>query len=150
MGKFEKAIVAPRDALAGKTARGDDVRVIARARDTNGMIGIWDAMIEPGTGPDWHSHSRELEVFLVISGTFRFWCGDEIFDGGPGTTVVLPPNVPHQWKNIGTTPGMLFAVVTPGGFEQNFVDMAGLSQITDEAIAEIETRLGLTDGPPIG
>jgi mannose-6-phosphate isomerase-like protein (cupin superfamily) len=149
MAKFERAIVAPRDATIGKTARGDDVNVIARASDTNGMIGIWESVIEPGTGPDWHSHSRELEVFRIISGSFRFWCGTEVFDGGPGTTVVLPPNIPHQWKNIGTEPGLLFTVVTPGGFEQNFVDIASLSEVTDASLAEIDRRLGVTEGAPV-
>jgi mannose-6-phosphate isomerase-like protein (cupin superfamily) len=148
MSKFDRAIVTPRDVTAGKTGRGDDVAVIARAGNTNGMIGIWESVIEPGTGPNWHTHARELEVFRVISGTFRFWCGDEIFDGGPGTTVVLPPNVPHQWKNTGPTPGLLFTVVTPGGFEQNFVDIAAMPEITDAGLAEIDRRLEVTDGGP--
>lgn len=146
MGIFDKAIVSPRDDHAGKTARGDDVRVIARASETNGALGLWSSVIAPGTGPSWHTHSRETEIFHVLSGKFRFYCGDEEFDAGPGGTVVLPPNVPHQWFNVGDTPGEMFTMVTPGGFEQNFLDIAGLDEVTDEAIGAIDARLGVTDG----
>lgn len=146
MGVFDKAIVSPQQSLTGKTARGDDVMVIARATDTNGALGLWSSVIEPGTGPAWHSHSREIEVFHVLSGQFRFWCGDAVYDVGPGGTVVLPPNVPHQWFNVGDTPGEMFTVVTPGGFEQNFLDVAALDEVTDEALAQIDARLGVTDG----
>lgn len=146
MSVFDKAIVSPADDIAGKTARGDDVRVIARASATNGALGLWSSIIAPGTGPDWHTHSREIEVFHVLSGAFRFWCSNDIFDVGPGATVVLPPNVPHQWKNTGAVDGELFTIVTPGGFEQNFLDLAALDEVTDEAAAEIERRLGVAEG----
>jgi mannose-6-phosphate isomerase-like protein (cupin superfamily) len=147
LGIFDRAIVSPQHSRIGKTARGDDIRVIARASDTNGALGIWSSVIAPGTGPTWHTHSRETEVFHVLSGSFRFWCGSEVFEVEAGGTVVLPPNVPHQWINTGSTPGEMFSFVTPGGFEQNFLDLGGLDTITDDAVAAIETRLGVTDGP---
>ena len=104
MGISDRAIVSPGHHIIGKTARGDDVTVIARAAATNGTLGIWSSVIAPDTGPDWHTHTRETEVFHVISGNFRFWCGSEIFESGPGMTIVLPLNVAHQWKNIGSPP----------------------------------------------
>jgi mannose-6-phosphate isomerase-like protein (cupin superfamily) len=147
MGVFYRAIVSPGHHIVGKTARGDNVTVIARAEATNGALGIWSSIIAPGTGPDWHAHKREIEVFYVVSGSFRFWCGDDIFDGGAGMTIVLPPNIPHQWKNVGDTPGELFAFATPGGFEQTFLDIADIDVVTPEALVSIDSRLGVTNGP---
>ena len=63
MGIFDRAIVSPGHHIIGKTARGDDVTVIARAAATNGTLGIWSSVIAPDTGPDWHTHTRETEVF---------------------------------------------------------------------------------------
>ena len=83
-------------------------------------------------------------MFYVVSGEFRFWCGDDVVDLGIGRTIVLPPNVRHQWKNIGATPSRLFAMVTPGGFEQNFIDLSNLDEITETAIVDIEAGLGVT------
>jgi quercetin dioxygenase-like cupin family protein len=148
MQVFNRAIVSPGHDIIGKTGRGDTVKVIARARATNGALGIWSSIIEPGTGPNWHTHSCEIEVFHVISGSFRFWCGDDTFEGVQGLTIVLPPNIPHRWKNVGTLPGELFAFATPGGFEQNFLDIADLEAITPEALACIDRRLGVVEGAP--
>ena len=52
---------------------------------------MWETFTPPGQGPAEHTHTRETEVFRVISGIYRFRCGDDEFDGPPGTVVVLPP-----------------------------------------------------------
>ena len=59
MSVFDKALFSAGNTGTEKTARGDDITVIARAGQTNGMVGVWSAVIAPGTGPDWHAHSRE-------------------------------------------------------------------------------------------
>jgi mannose-6-phosphate isomerase-like protein (cupin superfamily) len=141
MVDFDRAIVSTLHSSSGKTGRGDAVAVIARTENTNGALGIWSTLAAPGTGPTWHVHTRETEVFYVVSGEFRFWCGTEAFNLGRDNTIVLPPKIPHQWKNIGTTAGQLFAFVTPGGFEQNFLAIAALPAITAEALAKIDAQL---------
>lgn len=148
MAPFPRAIVSfPTDAPNGRTARGDDVLVKARSVDTAGRMGAWVAMIAPGTGPSWHAHSRETELFSVVSGTFRFWCGADSFIAGPGSVIVLPPHVPHQWINIGSDPGELFAMVTPGGFEQMFIDFRALGEVSEADVLAIESGLGVADSP---
>jgi mannose-6-phosphate isomerase-like protein (cupin superfamily) len=144
---FDTAVVGrPTDKRRGRTARGDEIRIVATSSDTGGSIGIFDGVIAPGTGPDWHIHSRETEVFHVVTGNFRFWCGDDEFEAGPGTTVTLPPHVPHQWKNVGTEPGLVLTFVAPGGFEQHFLEIAALGDVTDEAMAAIDAKYGVRDG----
>jgi mannose-6-phosphate isomerase-like protein (cupin superfamily) len=149
MAPFPRAVVSfPTDPPNGMTARGDDVLVQVRSIDTAGRLGAWDALIAPGTGPSWHTHTREKEVFCVRSSTFRFWCGSDSVIAGPGSVVVLPPHAPHQWFNIGSEPGQLFAMVTPGGFEQMFIDFRAIGVVTDADVASIESALGVSDSPP--
>lgn len=148
MAPFPRAIVSlPTMPPNGRTARGDDVRVRLRAAETAGRMGAWSAVIAPGTGPSWHSHSRETELFCVISGRFRFWCGTDSWTAGPGSVIVLPPQVPHQWVNSGSDPGELFGMVTPGGFEQMFIDFRALGEVSDADVIAIESGLGVTDCP---
>ena len=148
MAPFPRAIVSfPTTPPNGKTARGDDVRVQVRSAETAGRMGAWTAVIAPGTGPSWHTHSRETELFSVISGSFRFWCGTDSWTAGPGSVIVLPPHIPHQWVNIGSEPGELFAMVTPGGFEQMFIDFRTIGEVSDADVLAIESGLGVTDGP---
>jgi mannose-6-phosphate isomerase-like protein (cupin superfamily) len=148
MAPFPRAIVSfPTAPPNGMTARGDDVRVRVHSDQTAGRLGAWTATIAPGTGPSWHAHTRETELFSVLSGSFRFWCGTDSWTAGPGSVIVLPPHIPHQWVNIGTEPGELFAMVTPGGFEQMFIDFRALGVVSNADVLAIESGLGVTDSP---
>jgi mannose-6-phosphate isomerase-like protein (cupin superfamily) len=55
----------------------------------------------PGEGPDLHRHPYS-ETWIVRSGTARFTAGDERTEAGPGDIVVVGPETPHKFKNIGT------------------------------------------------
>ena len=87
-------------------------------------------------------------MFHVVSGTFRFWCGEERFDAGPGATVALPPHVPHRWKNIGDINAQIMTIVSPGGFEEHFIEIAKMAEVTDDAIAALDAKYGIVDGYP--
>ncbi len=50
-----------------------------------------------------HSHENE-QITHVISGTIRFWFGDDKsqeMDLNPGDIIVIPPNLPHEALMIG-------------------------------------------------
>jgi mannose-6-phosphate isomerase-like protein (cupin superfamily) len=145
MGTFDRAIVSfPGKERRARTLRGP-AYIHATAVDTDGAIGMWDVDVPPGKGPTRHTHTRELEVFRVIEGTFRFWCGEEQFDAVAGTTVTLPPHVAHHWRNVGDTSGRLFAIVAPGGFEQFFIEIERTNAQTLEEAIVLQERLGVIE-----
>jgi hypothetical protein len=41
---------------------------------------------------------------------------------------------------------LILTFVTPGGFEEHFMEIARLDQVTDQAMAEIDGRYGVRDG----
>ncbi|WP_397370805.1 cupin domain-containing protein [Paenibacillus glycanilyticus] len=51
-------------------------------------------------GPPKHFHKEREKIFEILEGTFRFQCGDEVFDVSPGESVVVPRGVPHAWSNV--------------------------------------------------
>jgi hypothetical protein len=59
--------------------------------------------------------------------------------------VTLPIGVQHGWKNVGDRPGVVFGIVTPGGFEQMFVDIEETGARSDVEIATIEARFGIVN-----
>ena len=59
---------------------------------------------EPGTGPDLHRHPYS-ETWVVRSGRARMTADGEDLEAGPGDIVVVGPETPHKFKNIG--PGKL-------------------------------------------
>lgn len=128
-----------------RNSHGGQIFIHATAAETGGAVGMWETFSAPGTGPHRHTHTRETEVFRVIAGRYRFWCGDDVVEGGPGLTVTLPPRVAHHWRNISDETGRMLAIVTPGGFEQLFIELAESGAGTPAEIAAIERRLGIID-----
>lgn len=144
MVQFTKAIVSkPGQERIAPAPFGGHVVVHATAEETGGAVGMWETFTPPGKGPHDHTHTRETEIFRVIRGTYRFRCGDDEFDAQPGAVVVMPPNVPHGFRNTGDEPGQMLVTVTPGGFEQMFFEIGETGANTLDAIATIEAKFGI-------
>ncbi|AZO38489.1 cupin domain-containing protein [Mesorhizobium sp. M2A.F.Ca.ET.037.01.1.1] len=145
MSDFQKAVIStPGSERLAKAPHGAKVVVHATAAETNGAFGMWETFTLPGKGPTpSHSHARDRGFLGWFAGLIVFQCGDEEFDAPPGTVVVLPPYVRHSWRNIGDEPGQMFAIVTPGGFEQLFMEIEASGAASPDEIAMIEARLGI-------
>jgi quercetin dioxygenase-like cupin family protein len=101
--------------------QGSLMTIKARAVDTGGALGLVDATFYQGFGPPLHVHHHEDEAMLVLEGEFRFRRGVEEFTAAPGTLVWMARGVPHTFTVRSPTARAL-VIVTPGGFEQMFVD----------------------------
>jgi mannose-6-phosphate isomerase-like protein (cupin superfamily) len=66
-------------------------------------LSVWRQTMAPGCATPAHRHDCE-EVVLVTAGSGEVHIDGKIFPFGPDTTLVLPPNVPHQIFNTGGTP----------------------------------------------
>jgi mannose-6-phosphate isomerase-like protein (cupin superfamily) len=106
-----------------------------------------------GSGPPRHVHEKEDETFVILSGTCKIWIDGEETLAGPGQSVFIPRGTNHTFKVVGTEPSRHLVILTPGGFEEFFVEMAaGNFQIPADmpAIAEAAKRHNLVfTGPPL-
>ncbi|MED1791379.1 cupin domain-containing protein [Brevibacillus nitrificans] len=117
------------------TMPGEQMAIRIHSRQVNGALTVMEARVPGFSGPPQHFHKEREEVFEILEGTFRFQCGDEVFDAKPGTSVVVPRGVPHAWANIGKEIGRILFTFIPGGIDEFFVqigrtapnDWAGLS-----------------------
>jgi quercetin dioxygenase-like cupin family protein len=94
----------------------------ATSKSTGGTLSLVEALAAPGTTPPWHVHHHDDEMFYILEGSFLFKCGDERFEGGPGTFVFLPRGIPHSFKVVGETVARFLVLGTPAGVDQYFVD----------------------------
>lgn len=102
----------------------------ANAEETLGAYSLMEVVTQPGEGPRVHTHTKEDEGFYVLEGIYRFWLGDQPpVDIGPGGHVFGPRNIPHRFRCISRTkPGKMLLILTPGGFEGYFREMAAVRQ----------------------
>ncbi len=71
-----------------------------------------------------HRHHREDEYSYVLIGQFGALLGDEVVTAGPGTWVFKPRGQWHTFWNGGDTPCEIIEVISPGGFEDFFRELA--------------------------
>jgi quercetin dioxygenase-like cupin family protein len=102
---------------------GDYVTYKARSAETGGAYFCFEVRTTPGFGPPLHTHAYR-ELFYVLEGSYEFTVKDgeclETFIGAAGTSVAIPPNVPHTFKNTSDRPARLLFVHQPAALEAFF------------------------------
>ena len=139
---------------------GDLVTLKVVGEDTDGAFLLGEEASPPGGGPPPHIHHREDEIFCVLEGEYEFLVGERTIRARAGSVVYGPRNVPHTFKNVGTTPARMLAFVTPAGFE-GFLKEVG-EQATDgsspppfgqeeiERLLAVAPKYGIEMLPPSG
>jgi len=115
---------------------GDVVTIKAHTRNTNGSMSVHEIAIAPKSGPGFHTHLREDELWWVQEGEFRFKAGDAVFHAATGGMAFGPRNVPHAFQNVGDTRGRLLVITTPSGLERFFEQFAA-SPGGPDALADV-------------
>lgn len=121
------------------------MRILEDGSTTGHRLGIGEITIAPHTGgPPQHRHDRHDEGFYVVSGTARFTVGEQAFDAGPGTLVMVPPGAPHTFANPGDEPAVLLNTFTPDLYVQYFRDLRDMiaagQPLTGDAVVGVMAR----------
>ena len=94
----------------------------ADSQDTNGQFALIEAKGVPGGEPPLHVHAHEDELFYVLEGKLKVYCGEEELILEPGQSGFLPRNVPHTFK-VMSSHARALVYITPGGFEGYFREL---------------------------
>jgi len=133
--------------------QGVDYRIVLSSSAAKGRLGLFESSTPVGGGPPRHVHRNEDEAFYVRSGKLKFWIDGHTTICGPGDAAFAPRGVEHAFRVFGDQPAQMLTVLTPGGMEAFFLDMAKGDYRLPEAmaeVAEIADRYGLTfTGPPL-
>ena len=101
----------------GEGHRVGNVEFLARTADTPRFtFGIVE--IAPGRGIEQHTHEDEDDSFFILEGEMTFLFGEESAIAGPGTFVLVPPEILHGFRNDGEVPVRMINVHAPGGFDR--------------------------------
>jgi gentisate 1,2-dioxygenase len=98
-----------------------------------------------------HTHSHEDEWSFVLDGEVGVEIDGHAMVARAGDLVLKPRAVPHAFWNAGDAPARFLEVITPGGFEDYFVALAGVLAVDGqpdlERVAEVAARFGLDVDP---
>ncbi|HEY9532588.1 MAG TPA: cupin domain-containing protein [Burkholderiales bacterium] len=87
---------------AGASLPGIEHLTLAGGAQGLSGLSLWRQSMAPGSATPPHQHDCE-EVVLVLEGSGELHLDGEVIAFGPDTTLVLPPNRPHQIFNTGAT-----------------------------------------------
>jgi quercetin dioxygenase-like cupin family protein len=89
----------------------------------SGQLGMVFWNLEPGQENDYHMHPTTEHLHVVVAGEVEYTLGDlEPIRVGPGQAVMVPEQVPHGIRNVGTTRASYFAVTSPGDYQKVLVE----------------------------
>ncbi|MCD7058641.1 cupin domain-containing protein [Pelagibacterium xiamenense] len=133
---------------------GARYEILLSAAGTSGAIGMFRSEDQPGFGPPMHVHHDADETFYVLDGAVDFARGDERLTVRAGGTVHIPRGTPHTFRVREESPARMLTILTPGGFEGFFAEVAaaGLEMPRDlPAMQPISEKFRLEFvGPPLG
>ena len=127
------------------------VRFMAWTEATGGGFSLVEHPIPPRTlaGP-LHKHSREDEYSYVLTGQMGALLGDETVYAGLGDFLFKPREQWHTFWNAGDEPCRILEVISPGGFEHYFDELALKITSPDfgpAQIGELAAKYGLEADP---
>jgi len=133
---------------------GTFYKTILTTPDTGGAMSIVDSVSPPDSGPPRHVHHDADEAFVILTGDCDFCIEGQRFTRGPGQSAFIPRGKEHTFRVVSAIPCRHLIILTPGGFEGFFEEMAaGHYRIPADMakIDEIAGRFQMTfTGPPLG
>src|ERR1700761_2910581 len=99
---------------------GDTYTILVTGEDTGGRYTLIDMLVPPGGGPPPHRHDFE-EMFTILDGEIELTFRGNALRACVGSTVNIPANAPHSFKNKSDKPARLLCMCTPAGQEEFFL-----------------------------
>lgn len=94
---------------------GEGTVEVVALPDATGIGAFSIETFPPGFASPLHVHSRDAGVFFLFEGSIRLKCGELDVVAEAGSTIFLPPGVPHAFKVVGDVAARWFNVQSPHG-----------------------------------
>ena len=99
---------------------GGTYTILVSGEQTGGRYCLIDMLVQPGGGLPPHRHDFE-EMFTILDGEVELIFRGQPYRAGAGSTVNIPANAPHAFKNKSDKPVRMLCMCTPAGQEELFL-----------------------------
>jgi quercetin dioxygenase-like cupin family protein len=138
-------VLGPRDGeiMGAPTAVRD--RFMISGKESGGGFALVEHLMPPkALAAPLHRHSKEDEYSYVLEGRVGTLLGDEEVYGEVGDLIFKPRGQWHTFWNAGDTAARILEIISPGGFEECFLEMHALGDdLNPTTMAEIAVRYGV-------
>ena len=93
------------------------VKIRVPADSNSDKISVLEHHAYYGDSPPLHIHHTEDELFVVLSGKFRFVIGGNEHRLDEGQTILAPKGIPHAYRVESEEGGSWLTITTGGDFE---------------------------------
>ncbi len=112
---------------------GDTYAMLITGEQTDGNYCLIDMRVPDGGGPPPHRHDFE-EMFAILDGEIELTFRGEKHTVRAGSTVNIPANAPHYFRNVSGAPARMLCVCSPA--------------MQDEYFMRVGDRVASKDSPP--
>jgi quercetin dioxygenase-like cupin family protein len=99
---------------------GGTYSVLVSGTQTAGRYCLIDMLVPAGGGPPPHRHDFE-EMFTLLEGELEFTFRGQSQTVRAGSTVNVPANAPHAFRNVSGATARMLCLCTPAGQEEFFL-----------------------------
>jgi len=135
-----KRVIIP--SVSGPLPGPFEVVVQVRAEHTNGVLGVIQETLAPRVLVPTHVHSNDVWV-RVEEGRVGVLVDGEIAIATAGQWALKPRHVEHAMWNPTDEPARITEILTPGGSERWFEELADLADADDAGFADACQRHGI-------
>jgi quercetin dioxygenase-like cupin family protein len=101
---------------------GDAYSILVSGAETAGRYCLIDMLVPDGGGPPPHRHDFE-EMFTLIEGELELTFRGQTTTVRAGSTVSIPANAPHAFKNKSGNLAHMLCFAAPAGLEEFFLEV---------------------------
>jgi quercetin dioxygenase-like cupin family protein len=101
---------------------GGTYSILVSGAQTAGRYCLIDMIVPDGSGPPLHRHDFE-EMFSLLEGELEFTFRGETTTARAGSSVNIPANAPHVFKNTSGSTVHMLCMCTPAGQDEFFVEV---------------------------
>jgi quercetin dioxygenase-like cupin family protein len=99
---------------------GGTYTILVSGAQTAGRYCLVDMLVPAGGGPPPHRHDFE-EMFTLLDGELEFTFRGQSQTVRAGSTVNVPANAPHAFRNVSGATARMLCMCTPAGQEEFFM-----------------------------
>ncbi|MFJ3659992.1 cupin domain-containing protein [Streptomyces sp. NPDC090119] len=99
---------------------GNTYGMLVTGEQTDGRYCLIEMHVPDGGGPPPHRHDFE-EMFTILEGELEFTFRGEKHTVRAGSTINIPANAPHNFRNVSGASARMLCMCTPAGQDEYFL-----------------------------